>query len=338
LAAIAAVSAGAAHACIVCFELPEKTLTDRVWAADAVVLARPDADNPFTFEPVEILCGQPGGTIPFLVDSVTRHAMTRDIGLHAVMLQQPDKTWVRGPMGGGDLAGLVLRMLAQEAAWRDAPDNSGRGRAFLALHAHVDPAIRALALHELARLPYAQLRDIDVALSVDWLTRGIADRSAYPLRPLLVWLLGLHDDPAAHAIVRERAFDMPAATRSLWLVALIEIDGVEAIDAILSASSRDDDRHAAVQALVAHADPARAVAPAVAAALRELAPVSPAIAANAVVGLEALGDFALASQVADMLMQGRVADPAMAFRLKIYLAASRSRYIHPLAAVMQDQR
>ena len=53
---------------------------------------------------------------------------------------------------------------------------------------------------------------------------------------------------------------------------------------------------------------------------------------------DARGDFTLAPQVADMLVQARVADPATTFRLKSYLAASRSGHIDPLAAAMQDQR
>lgn len=60
LAVVLAISAGAAHACVICFESPEETLNDRVWAADAVVLARPglDALGDFTLAPqvADCLC------------------------------------------------------------------------------------------------------------------------------------------------------------------------------------------------------------------------------------------------------------------------------------------
>jgi len=58
---IAAISlslvAAPAFACLVCLEQPDETLTDRVWSAQAVVLARNSAQSRFAYATMRMLAG-----------------------------------------------------------------------------------------------------------------------------------------------------------------------------------------------------------------------------------------------------------------------------------------
>ncbi|MEE4120298.1 MAG: hypothetical protein V2I65_14935 [Paracoccaceae bacterium] len=315
---------GAAVACAVCIALPEDTLTDRVWAAGLVALARPDPANPFAYRLDATLAGGAATPVDLLVNSAERHRMAVDPNRVALLLHGPEG-WRIGGHGGPDLALLARRMLDRESAWSDAADDPDRVAAFAALHAHPDPGIRRLALSELARAPYARLRGIEVGLEVDWIAARLDEAAWYPWRPVLVQLLGLHADPAAHALVRFHALEVDAGARAPWLMALVEIDGAAGINRILATRPEGDAARAAAGALAAHAAPGHDLAPELAAALRALASQDPGLAAEAAPGLAALGDFSLAPSVADLLASGAVADPAEAFALKAYLAQARAR-------------
>jgi len=164
-----------------------------------------------------------------------------------------------------------------------------------------------------------------VALEIDWLAARLRDPDWFGWWPILTQMLGIHDAPAAQAIVRARAFDVPAATRAPWLMALVEVDGAAGIDHILSRASGQEEARAAIRAFVAHADPENEQAPALAAAIKRLATGDPNLAAEAVAGLRALGDWSFSHEVAAMLAGAQVADPAAAFALKSYLATARRK-------------
>ena len=323
-AGVLAAWAGAASACLVCVELPEDTLTDRVWAAEAIALARPDPDNPFVYAPVKVLAGASDDPIPFLVDSSSRRRFAADPALAALVLRAPGGDWQLAGQGGPEIGRFVSEALAQETAWSDEADDPDRAAAFRALHAHDNAMLRKLALTEMARMPYAQVRQTEVALPVGWLADRLVDPAWYGWQPVLVTLLGLHPDPAARDLVRARALTVRPEDRAPWLVALIEADGAAGIARMLGDSRDDAAARAAVRALVTHADPGNERAPALAAALVRLASDHPGLTAAAVPGLAALGDFSLAPRVADLLASGAVTDPAEAFALKSYLAQARA--------------
>jgi len=319
-----------AAACTICIALPEDTLTDRVWEARTVALARPDPSGPFGYRIGEILAGEAPPPVDLLVNSAERHRMASDPQRVALLLHGPEG-WRIGGHGGPDLAHLARHMLAREHDWSDEADDPDRVAAFAALHAHPDPTIRRLALSELARARYGRLRGIEVALPVDWIAGRIAELSWYGWRPVLVQLLGLHSDPAARALVRARTFEVTADARAPWLVALVEVDGAAGIDRILAARPDKDAARAAAQALAAHADPEHELASALSEALHTLAVSDPGTAAEAVGGLRALRDWSFAPSAAALLAGGRVTDPAAAFALKSYLAAARASRAQTLA-------
>lgn len=329
--------AGPALACTVCIALPEDTLTDRVWAADTVVLARPDPATPFVYRVEQTLSGSAAPAVDLLIDSVERQRMAVDPHRVALLLHGPDG-WQIGGHGGPELAHLARRVRDHAADWSDAVNDPDRVAAFAALHAHPDPVIRRVALSELARAPYASLRGIAVGLEVDWLAARLDETAWYPWHPILVQLLGLHADPAAHALVRSRAFDVAADMRAPWLMALVEIDGKAGIDRILATRPQGDAAIAATRALVAHADPDHDLAPDLAAALRTLGAGDPAVAAEAVAGLRALGDWSFGPEVAGLLAGEHVAEPGAAFALRIYLLTAQAMHRTAVAQTGPDHR
>lgn len=331
-AGVLALWAAPASACLVCVELPEDTLTDRIWAAEAIALVRPDPDNAFAYAPVKLLAGASGDPVPFLVDSASRRRFAADPALVALVLRAPGGEWELAGQGGPEIGRFVSEAMAQETAWSDEADDPDRAAAFRALHAQDHALLRKLALNEMARMPYAQVRQTEVALAVDWLSDRLVDPGWYGWQPVLVKLLGLHPDPAARDILRARALTIRPEDRAPWLVALIEADGEAGIARMLGDSQDGAAARAAIRALVTHAGATPEHAPAVAAALVRLASDHPGLAAEAVPGLAALGDFSLAPRVADLLASGAVADPAEAFALKLYLAQARAGQAAPRAA------
>lgn len=324
LAALALGFAGAmspAAACSVCIDLPDDTLTDRIWDADTVALARSDPANPFAYQVVETLAGGTAEPVGFLVNSVERRRMTSDPERVTLLVHGSDGWRIDGH-GGPELVALANQIIAQEGTWGDEANDPDRIAAFVALQAHPDPAIRRLALAELARAPYALLRGIEVTLDPDWLAAMTTDATWYAWRPILVQLMGLHTDPAAHAFVRANAVRVQPGDSVPWLIALIEIDGAAGIARILEGNPQGEAASAAAVALVAHADPEHEHALAVGAALRQLALAGPRIAAECIPGLRALGETSVAPDIERMLAEGRVADPRVAFALRSYIAAA----------------
>jgi hypothetical protein len=73
-----AISVSPAAACSICIDLPDETLTDRVWAAETVALARSDPAKPFAYRITETLAGRTEATVTFLVHSIERRRMATD--------------------------------------------------------------------------------------------------------------------------------------------------------------------------------------------------------------------------------------------------------------------
>lgn len=311
-----------ASACVVCVEIPERTLSDRIWAAESVVLARPDTEDVFRYEIAEVLVGHPSSEINFLVNSVERRLMAQDKGRVAVLLHGPDG-WEIAAKGSLQMVELVSEILSNKSQWSDEPNDPDRIAAFGELHSHEDPGIRRVALTELSRATYPQLREIDVLLDPFWLEARLSDPAWFGWRPILAHLLGLSTDPRAHSIVRSRALEVPASLRWPWLAALIEIDGSDAIDRILDQRPQGEEALAAVQALNLHADANSMLAPSIGSALRTLGAANPVMAAEAVTGLATLQDYAFVPEVVRLLAEGQIKDPAAEFSLMVYLASAR---------------
>jgi hypothetical protein len=239
----------------------------------------------------------------------------------ALFLHEP-RGWTMAGHGGPGLAALARETLDSEARWTDELDDPDRIAAFAARHADPDPAVRRAALTELAALPYARLREIEVALDLRWIRARLADTAWFGWWPLLTHMLGLHPDPAAAELLRARAAGGSAATRTPLFVALIEVDGPGALRAALARAPGSGAELAAVQALVTHAQAAApGEAGGLAAALRDLGSRSPALAASAAMGLLRLEDDGLLPYARQALRDG-VEDDRTATLLGYYVAVA----------------
>jgi hypothetical protein len=319
-----------AVACLVCITVPQRTLADAVIEADAVVLAREDATRPFAYAPVAILKGnEPITAIPSLVDSTTRRRLAADPDA-AVLFAHDGAGWTRLGHAGPDARRMIEAILAAAPAWDRDPDHAGRFAFFAARHDHADPLVRELALAEISRAPYAQIRTMTPRLTRAQIVSVLRDPKWVDWAPIHILFLGLSDDPADHAFVR-RAFDAAArGDRQLaaWATALAEIDGPPAIERLRrryfeDASRTPEEVRAIVTAFATLArggDPA--LRPGIDAAFRALASGPPALAAEAARQLAWAQDWSQAATFADLIASGALDDPAAEFVISIYLEAA----------------
>jgi hypothetical protein len=319
-----------AVACLVCITVPQRTIADAVIEADTVVLAREDATRAFAYAPVAILKGGEAiAAIPFLVDSTTRRRLAADPDA-AVLFAYDGADWTRLGHAGAEARRMIEAILAAAPAWDRDPDHAGRFDFFAARHDHADPLVRELALAEISRAPYAQIRTMTPRLTRTQIVSVLRDPKWVDWAPIHILFLGLSDDPADHAFVR-RAFDAAArGDRQLaaWATALAEIEGPPAIDRLRGRYFEDPSRTpeemraivTAFATLARGGDPT--LRPGIDAAFRALASGPPALAAEAARQLAWAQDWSQAATFADLLASGEIEDPAAEFVIAIYLEAA----------------
>jgi hypothetical protein len=320
-------------ACLVCITLPERTIADRVIEAETVVLAREDPARPFSYAPVEPLKGDVSADpIPFLVDSTMRRRLTADRDATVLFVREAE-SWVQLAYVDAPVRAMLDQILAAAPAWEAEPDHAQRFTFFADLHDHANDTIRLLALAEISRAPYAQIRSMTPRLSRPQIARILRDPKWAEWAPVHILFLGLSDDPEDHAFVRRMT--RVAAERGIqsnlgaWATALVEIDGLPAIDWLRTAYLEDPSR--AVEALRAVIDALATLLdggdpdlqPAIAAVLRDLPRRRPDLAPEAAVQLAALGDWSQAETFSDILESGAVPSPAAEFVIMAYLEAAR---------------
>jgi hypothetical protein len=118
------------------------------------------------------------------------------------------------------------------ATWDQGSDAS-RLSIFENLQDHPEPELRELALLEIDKAPYDQLRRMDIRIPVDSLLGELWTPQGYPYQPIRVLLLGLSGDDAARREMREfveRVDDWDwAENLGAFATALIELDGAAGI-------------------------------------------------------------------------------------------------------------
>lgn len=323
-----------ALACLVCITLPERTTADRLIEAETVVLARENSARPFTYAPIEELKGGVSPEpIPFLVDSTMRRRLAADPNA-GVLFVREGGSWVQLAYVDAPVRAMVDHILEAAPDWDAEPDHGERFAFFAALHDHPNETIRLLALAEISRAPYAQIRTMTPRLPRAEIARILRKPTWVEWAPIHILFLGLSDDPADHDFVR-RVIRL-AATRGIrshlgaWATALVEIDGPPAIDWLRETYLEDRDRGveelrqvvAALATLVEGGEPD--LQPSIAAALRDLARNRPDLAAEAAQQLGALGDWSQTQTFIKILQAGDAGSPAAEFVIMNYLEAARA--------------
>lgn len=340
--------ATAASACPVCIATPDRTVADRVLEDEIVVVARPDPERPFRFVVAEVLRGDPAllahaPEIPFLVDAGLRRAA--EAGEVAVLMTygatdtagsddpygQPGLSWHRSITLDPARRAVIEGILAEGAMWfwGGEPEDPLRFAFFAELHAHPDPVIARMALNEISRSAYGQIRALDLAIPVPELIARLGQVEHLPYHPLYALMLGASGDPAAEALVRDRAARALAgssAGRGAWLTAWIEVDGEAAIERIAAAFLSGGTEGAAVdEALIPVLDALRVTGdarpelrPALSRQLQAASDDWPALASETAFALYGWQDWSFAPAVREMLAEGRIDDPSILYMLEVY--------------------
>lgn len=324
LAAALTILASQAKACLVCIELPEDTIADRVLAAEVVVLAREDATRPFIFRPIATLKGSAEGVpIAQLVDSATRRWLATDPAA-AILLIHDGDNWTRLADADGEVGDMIRDILAAGAEWDSVDTHPARFAYFAERHDHPNATIRKLALAEISRASYAEIRSMTPRLTRPEIVRILTNPKWGNWAPIHILFLGLSDDPTDHALVR-RAFSLAAANRGLhlaaWATALVEIDGPPAIahlrDSFLESV---EGRRSIVVALITLAGGgAPELRPVIDATFHSLASASPELAGEVARHLLWAEDFSQAAYFAELLASGTIDDPATEVVITVYL-------------------
>jgi hypothetical protein len=324
--------AGPAAACLVCIELPERTMADRLVEAEIVALAREDPARPFIYAPVALLRGGDPPPIPFLVDSATRRRLAAAAEDAVLMAHEPESGWVQLAYANKDVRQAADEILAAAPSWER--DDAARFAYFAARHDHADPTIRQLALAEIAAAPYADIRTMQPRVTRAEIVRLLRDPGQLAWAPVHILFLGLSDDPADHALVRN-AVEVAAkhGVRShlaAWATAYAEIDGPPAVERLRALYFDDPPRDlaplravvTAFSTLAEGGDPS--LRPGIDAAFRALAARGPpALAAEAAKQLTWAQDWSHAETFTELLASGTLTDPAAEYVISLYLEAAR---------------
>ena len=317
LAVALALWAMPAAACPVCIDKPEATVADRLLSADAVVMAREDPDQPFTFAPVAALKGEPGdGPIPLLLDSTTRRLLDGRPA-DGVVLIRDGNGWSRVAYADTHMLATVEAILSEGPEWRNAPEL--RFAFFEALLERDDDVFRHIAIDELSRARYGLIRTMARPLDGAAARGALIDRNRIPWAGFYVLMLGLSDRAEDHALIRDRIVTAArfGADRAFdaWATALIEIDGEAGVGRLVEGwfeapGSKADEVRAVIAAFEVHAregDPATRAA--ILSALRALPARRPEVGGSVAAALGAIGDFSQADAIRTaMLDAARMGD------------------------------
>ena len=223
-----------ASACAFHGYTPNPTLVDVLLATEQAVIARPDPARPSRYIAVETLLG-PEAEVSLNIASQHRAPLSRS--RDAVMLLARDGAygpWVEVRLLDPGLRAIVGQVIKRQSAWVWGGDGA-RLAHFAAYVNDPNPKVRHLALRELDRAPYSDLRQLRLPeirnLRRD-LTGGEAD-----LRPIRALLAGLSRDRAFGDLL---AGELDAALRNdlpymgAYATALIEQWGERGVQLIIA--------------------------------------------------------------------------------------------------------
>ncbi len=248
IAAVFLLTATPAHACVLCMPYPQTTNADDVIGSGTVVFARENPARPFSYVVLETLKGRyDGGAIPLFLDSMTARILKLNPALRVTLVQNgPGGTWRALGMAGREYQS-VMRQVAQ---W-DKSSKTPAERAMFFAHylRHEDRRLAELAFLEVARAPYATLRDLKTSVARDEIYRIINDFFHVEWHGLYILILGMSDRPDDLAFVRGKlktAAEYGLTTNlAAYATAFIEMTGVDGPMQLAEEYFADPDRTSA---------------------------------------------------------------------------------------------
>lgn len=327
---------GRTEACMVCIPFPEDTATDQLLQADVVVLARENAEKPFSYVTVEVLKGVlDDPAIDLFTGSSTRRRLALNPD-HAVVLtfSSAANNWRSAGYANPAYKALVSEILAHEPIWQRSGASESRATFFAPYLADADSAVSELAYLEVGRASYDTIRQADSFVTTEQVHRFLDNAQYIEWHALYILLLGVDAKPAEEkriraAMARGAQFDQ-TLNLSAWATALIEIDGEEAIDWLeavyLGKPGRDPDTVLKiVKALSVHGARDRSVLRRrIAESYEVLIQTYPSLAGWAARDFTAWGDWRFAETLAELRKNGSAIDGATAYSIDYYVGRAQS--------------
>jgi|GEM_PF-421469 len=242
-------------ACQICLPFPTESLADRILAAEHLVLARENPEQPYTLAPIRSLEGASATPMDVFLDSSSRRWLSFD----------PNRSILCGWFGeeggwkylarhGALFAPVLQDILSRRQQWQDDP--IARARYFADYLAHDDRLLAELAHLEVARAPYSVLIHYADRISREQLLEKLGNPRMIEWQALYILLLAQHDHPDDHELIhakvtRNAKWSLTLQTAA-WATALIEIDGADGIDRLselyLGEAEREPEELAAIHA------------------------------------------------------------------------------------------
>ncbi|MHC4451289.1 MAG: hypothetical protein ACYS0E_14315 [Planctomycetota bacterium] len=224
-------TADPSRACQICYPLPKKSIADFLIEGETVLLAREDPDRPFHYRSIRVLKGvAPSKPLELFLDSGTRRVLKAD-PTRSVLLVKTSR-WQRLAVVDQPLRIVVDGVLQAAPRWKQEP--AARIDYFAKLFAHDNAVTRDLADLELARAPYAKLRQIGRQLPRARIRATLADGRYMQWWALHILLLGQSEDARDKKLIRDTVQSMARFHSPLhlgaWATAYVEIDPDKAID------------------------------------------------------------------------------------------------------------
>lgn len=327
---------GRAEACMVCIPFPEATATDRLLQADVVVLARENAEKPYSYVSVEVLKGVLNDpAIELFIDSSTRRRLATNPD-HSVVLtfSSAAKNWRSAGYANPAYKALVGEILAHEPIWQRPGGAKSRATFFAPYLADADSAVSKLAYLEVGRASYDTIRQADSLVTSEQVHRFLDNPQYIEWHALYILLLGVDAKPTEEkrirgAMARGAQFDL-TLNLSAWATAFIEIDGEKAIDWLkavyLGKPGRDPDTVLEiVKALSVHGARDRSVLQRrIAESYELLIQTYPSLAGWAARDFTAWGDWRFVETLTELRKSGSVIDGATAYSIDYYIGRAQS--------------
>lgn len=236
-------ASGPAMSCAFDMVKPERTTIDWIVDSETLVLARPSDENPFAYDVTLVLAGDDDGPpINLLVDSTSRLKLAARISDAVLFSHSIDTGWRRVAYVDRSFDDILQTALDHRLAWKNSMPQS-RLDFITALQDSSVPAHEAIVIGELDKVPYAQLRTMDIRISDEELLRNLWTRTGYPYQAIRALLLGLSGTPAARAEIHEyieRVTDWEWANNlGAFAAAYIELEGAPGVEHLSNAMLLD---------------------------------------------------------------------------------------------------
>jgi hypothetical protein len=224
-------TANPSRACQICYPLPKKSIADFLIEAETVLLAREDPERPFHYRSIKVLKGTaPSKPLELFLDSGTRRVLKADPTRSVLLVKR--SRWQRLAVVDKPLRAVVDGILQAAPRWKQEP--AARIDYFAKLFGHDNAVLRDLADLELARAPYATLRQIGRRLPRAKLRAMLADGRYMEWWALHILLLGQSADARDKELIRDTVQSMARFRHPLhlgaWATAYVEIDPDKAIE------------------------------------------------------------------------------------------------------------